>query len=272
MSIDTKLRRLQGIIGAMESMVVAYSGGVDSSFLLKVAHDCLGKHVLAVTAVSETYTKEELIFAKAFCRRFHIRHRILRTHELTDGNFSANPLNRCYFCKKELFGKLKAIAEKEKFRSVVDATNADDVFDVRPGTKAKVEFGVRSPLAEANMSKKEIRLLSKRFKLPSWNKPQMACLASRIQYGERISAARLARIEKAERFLRRRLRIDGNIRVRDHGQWARIEVDKENIPLLLKRDGFARAFRQFGFRYVTLDLEGYRSGSMSSPRRNVGVQ
>lgn len=264
MSIDTKLRHLKKILKSMKSVVLAYSGGVDSSFLLSVANDCLGDTVLAVTAASETYTKDELLFAKTFCKRFHIRHTIIKTYELNNRNFSANPTNRCYFCKKELFGKLNAIARKSKFNYVVDATNADDMFDFRPGREAKKELGVRSPLVEAKITKKEIRSLSRRFKLPSWNKPQMACLASRIKYGERISAARLDRIEKAECFLRKRMRIDGNIRVRDYGQLARIEVDKKNIPLFLKKDGFVKALKQLGFTYVTVDLEGYRSGSMNS--------
>lgn len=263
MSIDAKLRHLKSIVMRMESIVLAYSGGVDSSFLLKVAFDCLGDRVWAVTAVSETYTKEELLFAKTFCKRFHIRHTIIKTHELKDRNFSANPTNRCYFCKKELFGKLNAITRKDKFHHVIDATNADDMFDYRPGSEAKKELGVRSPLAEAKITKKEIRLLSRRFKLPSWNKPQMACLASRIKYGERISATRLARIEKAERFLKKRMRINGNIRVRDYGKLVRIEVDKKNIPLFLKKDGFVKALKKLGFKYVTVDLEGYRTGSMN---------
>lgn len=264
MSTDKKLRLLKKIIQSMESVLVAYSGGLDSSFLLKIAKDCLDDKVLAVTAVSETYTKEELEFAKRFCKQFDIRHKIIRTRELMDKNFSTNPKERCYFCKKELFHKLKKIAYRNRIENIIDATNADDRSDFRPGAKAKKEAGVLSPLDKAGITKKEIRSLSKRMNLPSWDKPQMACLASRIQYGSRITRQRLKRIEKAEDFLRQKLGIDGNIRVRDYGKLARIEVDKNNIPLLIKRNGFYTRFKQLGFKYVTVDLEGYRTGSMNS--------
>lgn len=263
MSTDKKLKHLKKIIRNTESVLVAYSGGLDSSFLLKIAKDCLGNKVLAVTAVSETYTKKELEFAKRFCKQFDIRHRIIRTSELKDRNFSSNPKDRCYFCKKELFNKLKRIAYTNKIKNIIDATNADDRNDFRPGAKAKEEAGVLSPLDKSGITKKEIRSLSKKMNLPSWDRPQMACLASRIQYGSRITKQRLERIEKAEDYLRQKLGIDGNIRVRDYGKLARIEVDKINIPLLIKRDGFYARFKQLGFKYVTVDLEGYRTGSMN---------
>ena len=263
MPMNKKLRLLENIIKRMESVLVAYSGGLDSSFLLKVAKDCLGNRVLAVTAVSETYTKKELEFAKSFCKQLNIRHKIIKTHELSNKNFSSNPKDRCYFCKKELFDKIKEIAYKNRIKNVIDATNADDRSDFRPGAKAKEELGVLSPLDKAGITKKEIRSLSKRFGLPSWNKPQMACLASRIQYGSKISKQRLRRIERAENFLVENLGISGNIRVRDYGKLARIEVDKPNIPFLIKNNGFVERLKQFGFEHIVVDLKGYRTGSMN---------
>jgi len=260
---EKKIQRLKKIVSSMGSVLVAYSGGLDSSFLLFVAHECLGEKVLAVTALSQTYTKAERSFARKFCGKYGIRHRFIRTRELGDGRFRANPRNRCYFCKKELFGRLQAIAKKEHYGCVIDATNDDDRRDVRPGTRAKKELKVRSPLAEARIGKQEIRLVSKAMGLPSWNLPQMACLASRINYGSVITQQRLARIEKAENFLRKHFHLEGNIRVRDYGLLARIEVDKEHIPALLSQDGFVRRFKRLGFKYITVDLEGFRSGSMN---------
>ncbi|MDD5006283.1 MAG: ATP-dependent sacrificial sulfur transferase LarE [Candidatus Omnitrophica bacterium] len=263
MSTDKKLILLKNIISNMESVLVAYSGGLDSSFLLKIAKDCLDEKVLAVTAVSETYTRKELEFASKFCRQFNIKHKIINTHELENKNFNSNSKDRCYFCKKELFTRLKEIARKNSIKNVIDATNSDDRFDFRPGAKAKKELKVRSPLDEAGIAKEEIRSLSRRFNLPSWDKPQMACLASRIQYGSKITKGRLERIEKAENFLKENLGINGNIRVRDYGELARIEVDKPNIPLLIKANGYMMRFKRLGFKYITVDLEGYRTGSMN---------
>lgn len=263
-SLTKKLARLKNLFKSMGSVIVAYSGGVDSSFLLKVAKDCLNDKVLAVTAVSETYTKGELEFAKKFCKQLKIKHKIIKTNELNDENFSANPKNRCYFCKKELFSKLKEIAHRNRLRYVVDGTNADDSFDFRPGKKAKEELGVHSPLAKIHLTKEEIRVLSKRFNLVSWNKPQMACLASRVQYGNQITGRRLKRIENAEGFLRKKLKIFGNLRVRDYGDLARIEVDRSNISKFVRRNGFIKKLKELGFKYVTVDLEGYRTGSMNN--------
>jgi uncharacterized protein len=263
MAMDKKLKHLKKLIREMGSVLVAYSGGLDSSFLLKVAKDCLGDKVLAVTAVSETYTKKELEFAKSFCQQYYIRHKTIRTHELSDKNFSSNPKERCYFCKKELFQRLKAMAKRSGIKNIIDATNADDRSDYRPGAKAKEEAGVLSPLDQAGMTKIEIRSLSKKMNLPSWDKPQMACLASRIRYGSRITKQRLRRIERAEDFLRQGLGITGNIRVRDFGESARIEVDKKNVPFLIKSDNFVIKLRQFGFENVTVDSQGYRTGSMN---------
>lgn len=243
--------------------MVAYSGGVDSSFLLKIAKDCLKDKVLAVTAISETYTKEELKFAKSFCRKFGIRHKIIKTRELENKKFIANTRERCYFCKKELFGRLKGIAQKSAVENIIDATNSDDKNDFRPGEKAKSEFGVRSPLDEAGITKKDIRYLSRRLNLPSWDRPQMACLASRMQYGTEITGQRLRRVEKAEEILRKKFHIKGNIRVRDYMNSARIEVDKPYLPLLTNMNGFVLKLKRLGYNHISVDLEGYRTGSMN---------
>ena len=263
MTTQKKLAKLEKILAALNSAVVAYSGGVDSSFLLHVAYECLGNRVLAVTAVSETYTKQELLFARKFCRQFHIPHKVIKTYELADKNFSDNPRNRCYFCKKELFKRLQALAKKYSYSQVIDASNFDDRLDMRPGDQAKKELGIRSPLSEVKLTKKEIRSVSKRMRLSSWNRPQMACLASRIQYENPITRKRLVRIEKAEHLLKKYFDSAANIRVRDYSDLARIEVDKKSISSLLKHKGFVRRLKNLGFRYITVDLEGFRSGSMN---------
>ncbi|MDD5292124.1 MAG: ATP-dependent sacrificial sulfur transferase LarE [Candidatus Omnitrophica bacterium] len=264
-----KIKTLEKILQDMGSVLIAYSGGVDSSFLLKVASDCLKDKVLAVTAVSETYTKEELEFARRFCRRFNIRHKVIRTQELGNRRFVSNTRQRCYFCKRELFSKLKEIAQRNKIKYIIDGTNSDDKNDFRPGEKAKYEFGVSSPLDEAGISKKDIRYLSMKLKLPGWDRPQMACLASRMQYGTVITKARLRRVEAAENILRDKLTPKDNIRVRDYVDSARIEVDKRNIPFLVKSDGFISKLKRLGFKRVSVDLEGYRTGSMNQVRTQL---
>jgi len=258
-----KIKVLKRILQDMGSVLIAYSGGVDSSFLLKVAGDCLKDKLLAVTAVSETYTKEELEFARRFCRRFNIRHKIIKTRELNNKDFILNTRQRCYFCKKELFSKLKDIALRNEIKYIIDGTNSDDRNDFRPGEKAKRRYNVRSPLDEAGITKKDIRHLSRKLKLPSWDRPQMACLASRMQYGTVITKARLRRVEAAESILRDKLSPKDNIRVRDYADSARIEVDKHNIPLLVESDGFVSKLKRLGFKSVSVDLEGYRTGSMN---------
>lgn len=263
MCSDKKLKILNNILRDMDSALVAYSGGLDSSFLLKIAHDCLKDKVLAVTAVSETYTKQELEFARNFCKKFGIKQKIIRTQELKNKDFILNTRQRCYFCKNELFAELRKVAQKNKIRTIIDATNADDKYDFRPGSKAKQEYEVRSPLEEAGMTKNEIRYLSRKLELPSCDKPQMACLASRMQYGTVITKERLRRVEKAENILRNKLGISGNIRVRDYVNSARIEVDKPNIPLLVNSDKFIAQFNRLGFSDISIDLEGYRTGSMN---------
>ena len=260
-----KFAKLQQILQDMRRVVVAYSGGVDSTFLLKVAVDTLGRdNVLAVTATSPTYPVSELKDAKANAKKIGVRHIIIATKELGDPRFAANPVNRCYYCKKELFKRLKAMAKKEDIAFVIDASNIDDLKDYRPGAKAKKELGVRSPLQEACFSKEDIRRYSRKLGLLTWDKPAMACLASRLPYGEKIKTAKLRRIEAAEEFLQR-LGFK-QVRVRCHGDIARIEVESCKIKLLDKdkiRDRITHKLKKLGFTYVTLDLKGYRTGSLN---------
>ena len=260
-----KIGRLKEILKKMGKVVVAFSGGVDSSFLLKAAKDTLPeKNILAVTAVSETYTGSELKQAKGFVKRLGVRHKIIFTNELKDKNFTKNPIDRCYYCKKELFGRMAEIAKKEGLNYAIDASNIDDARDYRPGSKAKKEFGIRSPLMEAGFSKEDIRKCSRRLKLETAEMPSMACLASRFPYGEKINKKALKKIEAAEAFIKRQGALQ--VRVRCHNNIARIEVEKENIKIFVNKricDKITRRLKQLGFKYITLDLEGYRTGSLN---------
>lgn len=260
-----KLNRLKKRLSELGSMVIAFSGGVDSSFLLKVAHDTLPrKSVMAVTAVSDTYTRSELKQAKRFAEALGVEHKIIFTDELEDDNFARNPVDRCYYCKKVLFTKLKALAEERRLKFVVDASNHDDKKDYRPGSIAKEEKGVISPLQEAGMTKEEIRRFSRKLGLDTWDLPAMACLSSRIPYGERIQKSTLQKIEDSESFIKR----SGikQVRVRYHRDIARIEVEKNDIKRFLKPkfcDKIIKKLKSLGFRYIVLDLEGYRTGSLN---------
>jgi len=244
-------------------MLVAFSGGVDSSFLLKVVSAVLPKNkILAVTAVSATYTAEELSGARSIARRLGVKHKVIRTAELGNKDFVSNPLNRCYFCKKELFSKLKLLAAKNGLGYVADAGNFSDKSDFRPGSRAARELKIRSPLGEAGLTKDEIRATSRSLGLSTWNKPALACLASRIPYGTRISVAALRRIERAEAYLRR-MGFE-QVRVRHYGRFCRIEVSAKDLPGLIKKRGLiVPRFKKMGYDYVTMDLEGYRTGSMN---------
>lgn len=262
-NVPKKLIRLKRIISDMGSILIAFSGGADSTFLLKVASTVLpGDKVLAVTASSATYPREELLFSKGIARSFGVRHKVIKTYELRDRNFTENPVNRCYFCKKELFSRLKAMAKRFKLNFVADASNVSDREDFRPGNKAQKEFKIRSPLVEASLGKEDIRKLSKQLGLCTWDKPALACLASRIPYARKITPAILGRINKAETFLRQLGFVQ--VRLRHYNGLCRIEVLKEEIPRLINQhDLIVEKLKRLGYNYVTVDLEGYRTGSLN---------
>ncbi len=264
MQIDQKWDHLRSLLSEMRTVLLAYSGGVDSSVLLRAAAETLGQNLIAVTAVSETYPAEELHLAKKFTASLGVRHRILQTEELSREEFSRNAEDRCYHCKQELFGKLRQLAEAEGIPWILDGSNTDDQRDFRPGRRAAGEFSVRSPLAETGLSKQEIRDLARRLNLPMWDKPSLACISSRIPYGTRITPALVKNIQAAEDVVRG-LGIR-QVRVRHHGDTARIEVDREDLIRLVSEDAkrmIVDSFKALGYAYVCLDLEGYRTGSMN---------
>lgn len=249
----------------MERVLVAFSGGVDSTLLLKVAKDTLGdKNILAVTALSPLYPERELAGAKKLVEALGVNHRLIQSNELEIPGFSKNPPNRCYYCKSGLFRELLEIAQIEGFPFIVEGSTLDDDKDHRPGKMAIQELGIRSPLREAMFTKKEIRELSKKLSLPTWDKPSFACLASRFPYGEEITEKALRRVAEAEDFL------FGlgfkQVRVRHYGKLARIEILNEEMARLMSgllREKVVNHLKEIGYHYVTLDLQGFRSGSMN---------
>ncbi|MBW4668446.1 MAG: ATP-dependent sacrificial sulfur transferase LarE [Cyanomargarita calcarea GSE-NOS-MK-12-04C] len=264
MILTEKLEQLKALFGEMEQALIAYSGGVDSTLVAKIAYDVLGSSALAVTAVSPSLLPEELEDAKIQAATIGIPHQIVQTHEMENPNYTSNPVNRCYFCKSELHDTLKPLATKLGYPYVVDGVNADDLHDYRPGIQAAKERGARSPLAEISITKAEVRQLSEQLGLSWWNKPAQPCLSSRFPYGEEITVAKLQRVGRAEIYLRK-LGLD-NLRVRSEGETARIELASEQIKeFVLTTDlpSVVSAFQEFGFVYVTLDLEGYRSGKLN---------
>lgn len=267
--MQEKLKQLKSYLLAQSSLAVAFSGGVDSTFLLKVAHDTLGDKCIAVTASSCSFPERELNEAKGFCEAAGIRHIVVRSEELEIEGFRHNPKNRCYLCKRELFEKIWDIARREGLNAVAEGSNTDDNGDYRPGLIAVKELGVLSPLRHMGLSKAEIRKLSRELGLSTWNKQSFACLSSRFVYGETISEERLTMVDKAEQLL-----LDTGfqqVRVRVHGQLARIEVGSEELArLLLMREKVITALRSFGFAWVTMDLSGYRTGSMNEALPGIG--
>jgi uncharacterized protein len=264
-NLQSKYAILQSLIEEMESVAIGYSGGVDSTLLLKVAVDVLGENAVAMIGRSETYPTREFEEAVKIAESIGARYVVVNTEETDIIKFKENPVNRCYFCKTELFGKLEEIARREGLKWIADGTITDDVGDFRPGMKAKAENNVRSPLLEAGLSKAEVRELSKHLGLPTWDKPAFACLSSRFPYGMSITKENLTKIDNAETFLR-----DEGFRffrVRFHDErTARIEVGPEEISRLFDNDLRERLvahLKQLGFTYVTLDLQGYRTGSMN---------
>ncbi len=258
-----KYQKLLSILHDIESAVLAFSGGVDSTFLLKALKES-GIRTLAVTAYSETMPAAELESAVTLAKIVDVTHRVIMTDEMSNPDFIRNPRDRCFYCKDELFSRLAAIARAEEYRFVIDGSNKDDLADWRPGSQAAARHGVRSPLLEAGLSKDEIRALSRKMGLPTWSKPASPCLSSRFPYGIQITKDGLKRVEHAEAFLKG-LGF-GDLRVRSHNDMARIEVDPGELSRFFDsemRESVVKELKKLGFKYVSIDLEGFRSGKLN---------
>jgi pyridinium-3,5-biscarboxylic acid mononucleotide sulfurtransferase len=271
--LEARLSLLQSIFAPMESVIVAFSGGVDSSFLLRVAHEVAGERALALTTTSPTMPDEDLVSAREIATLIGARHLVIDSNELEIPGYAANPLNRCYLCKHNLFTVCEQKAAQMGIEHIVDGLNLDDLHDYRPGMQAAAEKRVRHPLVEAELSKQEIRELSKMMGLPTWDRPASPCLSSRFPYGTQITLERLQQVSGGEKLLRSLgFRV---VRVRYHDEVARLEVGRDEMPRLLEpqiAEVLSREFRKLGFRFVTLDLGGFRSGSLNegvvAPRSN----
>ncbi|XGB42317.1 MAG: ATP-dependent sacrificial sulfur transferase LarE [Nodosilinea sp. LVE1205-7] len=263
MTVD-KLNQLKALFATMDRALIAYSGGVDSALVAKVAWDVLGEQALAITANSPSLMEADLQEAKIQAQAIGIPHQVVDTQEMENPNYTANPTNRCYFCKSELHDTLKPLAQQWGYPYVVDGVNADDLRDYRPGIQAAQERGVRSPLAELGITKLEVRQIARELGLPWWNKPAQPCLSSRFPYGETITVEKLQRVGRAEAYLRH-LGI-ANLRVRSSQDTARIEIPAEEIKGFVANqdlEALVQAFQAYGFSYVSLDLEGFRSGKLN---------
>ena len=260
--LHEKYENLKAYLKSLGSVAVAFSSGVDSTFLLKVAHDVLGDKAIAVTAASCSFPERELNEAKKFCAENGIQHIVCESEELDIDGFRQNPKNRCYLCKLELFEKVWNIAKENGLNAVAEGSNMDDNGDYRPGLQAVAELGVTSPLRHSKLAKEEIRILSRNLGLPTWDKQSFACLSSRFVYGEEITRDKLSMVDKAEQLL-----LDlgfHQVRVRIHGMMARIEVEPAEFSKVLEnREKITKEFKTYGFTYVTMDLTGYRTGSMN---------
>lgn len=270
--MDAKFEKLARILSETDRLMVAFSAGVDSTFLLKAAHMAIGEGAVALTAYSPTVPPGELDAAKEFASRLGCRHLVLDSHELMNPSFSQNPVNRCFFCKDELYRICRAEADKLGIETIVDGTNLDDLKDHRPGLKAADQWGVRHPLVEAAMTKDEIRRYSRELGLPTWDKPSSPCLSSRFPYGTEINLERLTKIGACEVFMKA-LRFR-EFRVRFHGDLARIEVAQSELARLfdpVTREAIVKRFKEIGFHYVSVDLQGFRSGSLNEALQHKAV-
>jgi uncharacterized protein len=261
---EQKLEQLKNLLQDMEQALIAYSGGVDSTLVAKIAYDILGDRALAITAVSPSLLPEELIEAQTQAAKIGIKHELVETKEMDNPDYTSNPVNRCYFCKSELHDTLKPLALERGYPYVIDGVNADDLTDYRPGIQAAKERGARSPLAEVGVSKAEVRAISRSLGLPWWNKPAQPCLSSRFPYGEAITVTKLQRVGRAEIYLHQ-LGYE-NLRVRSQEDTAKIELPAQDISQFVQQvdlPKLVKTFQNLGFVYVTLDLEGYRSGKLN---------